>query len=76
MPFKNGIVVSKEIRKYLSENIVQESNSRTFIYILTSGDIQKINALADEGTVDDVVQKPIFKAGVHKVLERSGLFNQ
>ena len=75
MPFKNGIAVSTEIRKYLSEH-EQESNTRPFIYIITSGDIQKIKELVEQGAVDDVVQKPIFRAGVHKVLEQSGLFNQ
>ena len=75
MPSKNGLEVSTEIRKYLSENM-QESDLRPYIHIITSGDIQKIAEIAAQGVVDDMSQKPIFRAGVLKLLEKAGMFNQ
>ena len=78
MPICNGLQATQSIRKYLQKvraGCIHDSTSlvNPYICLLTSNRTSACQEQAVGFGVDCVITKPIFKAGIQRLLIKSGL---
>ena len=76
MPICNGLHATQSIRKYIRKvraGTHDNSLGEPFICLLTSNRTSACQEQALICGVDCVITKPIFKAGIQKLLIKSGL---
>ena len=72
MPICNGIESTMKIRKFYAEN-APAGYPQPFICCLTSYKFDSFKIEALKSGMDGFMTKPIFKAGVQRLLTKAGL---
>ena len=69
MPICNGIQATREIRKYLRENVPYEQ-AKTYICGISSIKDKQYTDEAIASGMDSLITKPIFKIGMQTLLSK------
>ena len=75
MPQLNGLEATEAIKKFLKESckLVGIKTIKPYICMLTSNNSSKIKHFAMLEGINEVITKPIFKAGIRNLLMKADL---